>query len=178
MSCCGRFWAISASTWTGPARPPALARSLMRPMASASDRGVMPTSTARPTEGTWPARVIIIDDHEISRLAFVALLRAEGIDVTAGLRTSDQVITAARAHRPDVAIVDVTPAADTGFAIAEALLALPARPIVILTSTIGRTHFGTQLNGHRFIAKADICSAAIARLATAPETGRPESPNR
>ena len=100
MSCCGRFWAISASTWTGPARPPALARSLMRPMASASDRGVMPTSTASP--GTWPARVIIIDDHEISRAAFIALLRAEGIDVTAGLKTSGQVITAARAHRADV----------------------------------------------------------------------------
>jgi len=77
----------------------------MRPMAPASDRGVMPTSTASP--GRWPARVIIIDDHEISRAAFIALLRAEGIDVTAGLRTSDQVITAARAppgrgdHRRD-----------------------------------------------------------------------------
>ena len=42
----------------------------------------MPTSTASP--GRWPARVIIIDDHEISRAAFIALLRAEGIDVTAG----------------------------------------------------------------------------------------------
>ena len=88
----------------------------MRPMAPASDRGVMPTSTASP--GTWPARVIMIDDHEISRAAFIALLRAEGIDVTAGLRTTDQVITAARAHRPDAAIIDVTPAAGTGFAIA------------------------------------------------------------
>jgi two-component system response regulator DesR len=138
----------------------------------------MPANTASHTEGTWPARVIIIDDHEISRAAFVALLRAEGIDVTAGLGTSDPVITAARAHRPDVAIVDVAPAADAGFAIADALLALPAPPIVILTSSTGRTHFGTQLNGHRFIAKADICAAAIARLATAPEAGRPESPNR
>ena len=46
----------------------------MRPMASASDPGVMPTSTASPS--TWPAWVII-DDHEISRAAFVALLRAE-----------------------------------------------------------------------------------------------------
>ena len=148
----------------------------MRPMAPASDRGVMPTSTASP--GRWPARVIIIDDHEISRAAFIALLRAEGIDVTAGLRTTDQVITAARAHRPDAAIIDVTPAAGTGFAIAEALLALPAPPIVILTSSTGRTHFGTRLTGHRFIAKADICTAAITRLATAPEAGRPESPNR
>ena len=148
----------------------------MRPMAPASDRGVMPTSTASP--GRWPARVIIIDDHEISRAAFIALLRAEGIDVTAGLRTSDQVITAARAHRPDAAIIDVTPAAGTGFAIAKALLALPAPPIVILTSSIGRAHFGTQLTGHRFIAKADICAAAIASLATASKPDQRESPSR
>jgi hypothetical protein len=40
-------------------------------MASASDSGVKPASTASPAEGTWPARVIIIDDHEISRAAFV-----------------------------------------------------------------------------------------------------------
>jgi CheY-like chemotaxis protein len=147
-------------------------------MASASDPGVMPASTASPTEGTWPARVMIIDDHEISRAAFVALLRAEGIDVTAVPAASDQVITAVRAHRPDVAIVDVTPTADTGFAIAEALLALPAPPIVILTSSTGRSHFGNRLNGHRFIAKADICTAAITPLAIAPKTRRPESPNR
>ena len=88
------------------------------------------------------------------------------------------MITAARAYCPDVAIIDVTPAADTGFAIAEALLALPAPPIVILTSSVARTHFGTRLDGHRFIAKADICTAAIALLATAPKTRQPESPNR
>ena len=138
----------------------------------------MPASTASPTEGTWRPRVIIVDDHEISRAAFIALLRAEGINATAGLKTSDPVITATRAHRPDVAIIDVTPTADTGFAIADTLLALPAPPIVILTSSTGRTHFGTRLTGHRFIAKADICTAAITRLATAPKTRRPESPNR
>ena len=88
------------------------------------------------------------------------------------------MITAARAHRPDAAIIDVTPAAGTGFAIAKALLALPAPPIVILTSSIGRAHFGTQLTGHRFIAKADISGAAIASLATASKPGRPESPSR
>ena len=105
----------------------------------------MPASTASPTEGTWRPRVIIVDDHEISRAAFVALLRAEGIDVTAGPAASDQVITVTRAHRPDVAIIDVTPAADAGFAIAETLLALPAPPIVILTSSTGPSHFGTQV---------------------------------
>ena len=149
----------------------------MRPMTRAGIVEVMRISTAS-SGGASPTRVIIIDDHEITRAAYTALLRAEGTDVIADLRASGRALTAARIHRPDVAIIDVTPAADAGFAIAETLLALPAPPIVILTSTIGRTHFGTRLNGHRFIAKADICSVAIARLATAPETGRPESPNR
>jgi len=67
-----------------------------------------------------------------------------------------------------VAIVDVTPAADTGFAVADGLRALPAPPIVILTSSTDRTQFAARLNGLRFIAKADICAAAIARLARAP----------
>jgi CheY-like chemotaxis protein len=134
----------------------------------------MPASTDSATNGTWPAQVIIIDDHEISRAACTALLRAEGIDVT-DVRASDQALTVARALRADVAIIDVTPAADTGFDIARRLRALPAPPIVILTSSTDRTQFGTQLNCHRFIDKADICAAAIIRLATAPATSWPES---
>jgi len=53
-------------------------------MAPASDRGVMPASTASPTEGTWPARVIIIDDHEISRAAPRAGLQPAGRAARAG----------------------------------------------------------------------------------------------
>jgi len=120
---------------------------------------------------------MIIDDHEISRAACRALLRTEGMDVVADVAPGDQAITAAAALRPDVAVVDVSPAAGAGFGIARWLRALPTPPIVILTSSTGRTEFGAGLNGHRFIAKADICAAAIARLATAPETGGPESPN-
>ena len=75
-----------------------------------------------------------------------------------------------------MAIVDVTPAADTGFAVADGLRALPAPPIVILTSSTDRTQFGARLNGLRFIAKADICAAAIARLARAPDAGGQDRP--
>ena len=84
----------------------------------------------------------------------------------------------ARALRPGVIIVDVTPAADTGFAIARRLRALlPAPPIVILTSSTDRTRFGARLDGHVFIAKADIRSATITRLARSPETDGLESRN-
>jgi DNA-binding NarL/FixJ family response regulator len=125
----------------------------------------MPTSTHDPAHGTQPPRILIIDDHEISRAAYRALLRTEGLDVIADVAADGQALAAARALRPDVAIVDVAPAATTGFAIADELLALPAPPVVILTSSADRAKFGAGLNGHRFIGKASLCAAAIARLA-------------
>ena len=123
-------------------------------------------------------RIMIIDNHEISRAAFCALLRSEGVDVLADLSAGRDALAMARALRPEVIIVDVTPAADTGFGIARRLHALlPAPPIVILTSSTDRTRFGARLDGHVFIAKADISSAAIARLARSPGTDRLESRN-
>ena len=123
-------------------------------------------------------RIMIIDDHEISRAAFCALLRSEGADVVADLGAGHDAVAMARALRPEAVIVDVTPAAGTGFGIARRLRALlPAPPIVILTSSTDRTRFGAQLDGHVFIAKADIRAAAIARLARFPEMDGPESRN-
>jgi DNA-binding NarL/FixJ family response regulator len=116
-------------------------------------------------------RIMIIDDHEISRTAFCALLRSEGADVVADIGADRDALATARALRPEVVIVDVTPAADTGFGIARRLRALlPGPPAVVLTSSTDRALFGAELDGHVFIAKADICSAAIARLARSPGT--------
>ena len=123
-------------------------------------------------------RIMIIDDHEISRAAFCALLRSEGTDVVADLNAGHDALAMARVLHPEVVIVDVTPAAVTGFAIARQLRALlPAPPIVILTSSTNRIQFGAQLDGHVFIAKADIRSAAIAQLARFSETDGLESRN-
>jgi DNA-binding NarL/FixJ family response regulator len=122
-------------------------------------------------------RIVIIDDHEISRAAICALLGSEGADVVADLSAGRDAVAMARALRPEVVIVDVTPAADTGFGIARRLRAPPAPPIVILTSSTDHTRFGAQLDGHMFIAKADISSAAIAQLARSTETDGLESGN-
>jgi len=103
---------------------------------------------------------LIVDDHEISRAALRALLRTEGIDV-ADAQTGDPAITAAIAFRPDVVIVDVTPADPAGFLIARRLQALPDAPAVVLTSSASRCRFGSRLDHHPFIAKADLCARAI-----------------
>jgi CheY-like chemotaxis protein len=60
-----------------------------------------------------PSRILIVDDHEVSRAALRALLRTEGIDV-ADMRTGDTAVTAAIDFRPDVVVVDVTPPTPPG----------------------------------------------------------------
>ena len=112
--------------------------------------------------GRRPVRVLIVDGHEIFRAACRALLRTEGIDVIADVPAGCEAIMAAIALRPDVAIVDVTPADGTGFLIGRRLAGLPDPPAVMLASSADRCRFGSQLDGYRFIAKADICARAIA----------------
>jgi DNA-binding NarL/FixJ family response regulator len=119
-----------------------------------------------------PVRVLIVDGHEIFRAACCALLRTEGIDVIADVPAGDEVIAAATVLGPDVVIVDVTPADDTGFRIARRLANLPDPPAVMLASSADRRQFGSRLDGYRFIAKADICAQAIANTAQARQQTR------
>ena len=119
-----------------------------------------------------PVRVLIVDGHEIFRAACRALLRTEGIDVIADVPAGDEVIAAATSLRPDVVIVDVTPADDTGFRIARRLTNLPDPPAVMLASSADRCQFDSRLDGYRFIAKADICAQAIAITAQARQQTR------
>jgi CheY-like chemotaxis protein len=110
--------------------------------------------------GQRPMRVLLVDDHEISRAAISALLRTEGADV-AGTGTGKAAIAVAIAFRPAVAVVDVTPADATGFRIADQLQALPDGPAVVLTSSADKRRFASQLDSYRFVAKADLCVRTI-----------------
>jgi CheY-like chemotaxis protein len=110
--------------------------------------------------GQRPIRVLLVDDHEISRAAISALLRTEGADV-AGTGTDGTAIAVAIAFRPAVAIVDVTPADATGFRIADLLQALPDGPAVVLTSSADKRRFASRLDSYRFVAKADLCVQTI-----------------
>ena len=121
----------------------------------------MPPDTASaPDGGTRPTRILLVDGHEISRAALRALLRTEGLDV-ADVPAGDAAITAAIDFRPDVVIVDVTPASPAGFLTACQLRTLPDAPLVVLTSSASRCRFGSQLERHPFVAKADLCARTI-----------------
>ena len=110
--------------------------------------------------GQRPMRVLLVDDHDISRAAVSALLRTQGAEV-ADLGTGDAALAVAIAFRPAVAIIDVTPADASGFAIADRLRALPDGPAVVLTSSADRRRFASRLDSYRFVAKADLCIQAI-----------------
>ena len=110
--------------------------------------------------GQRPMRVLLVDDHEISRAAISALLRTEGAEV-ADIGTADAALAVALSFRPAVAIVDVTPADVTGFRIADQLQALPDGPAVVLTSSADKRRFASQLDSYRFVAKADLCVQTI-----------------
>jgi DNA-binding NarL/FixJ family response regulator len=61
--------------------------------------------TAR--EGGRPIRVVIADDSVLLREGLVRLLSEEGFDVVAAVGDASALLTAASAHRPDLAVVDV-----------------------------------------------------------------------
>src|ERR1700745_512178 len=96
----------------------------MRTGPSSCDRRGMPPDIGSPLGGKQPTRILIVDDHEVSRAAVRALLRTEGIDVAA-VGAGVGALPAAFASPPEVVSVDGPPADPAGFLIARQLRALP-----------------------------------------------------
>lgn len=88
---------------------------------------------------TQTIRLLLVDDQDLIREALSALLDIEDdFEVVAAVDRGDKVLDAARAHRPDVALLDVEMPGLDGIAAAAQLTAqLPACRVVILT-TFGR----------------------------------------
>jgi two-component system, NarL family, response regulator DesR len=117
-------------------------------------------------------RLLLADDQELIRRALAALLDLEDdFDVVALVGRGDQVVEAARAHRPDVALLDIEMPGLDGLA-AAALLAdhLPACKVVILT-TFGRAGYlrrAMDAGAVGFVVKdapAEMLADAIRRVA-------------
>ena len=87
-------------------------------------------------------RVLLAEDQAMVREALAALLALEDdIEIVAQVGRGDEVVAAARAARPDVALLDIEMPGLTGLEAAKALRAeLPGCSVVILT-TFGRVGY-------------------------------------
>ena len=130
-----------------------------------------------------PGRVILVDDHAGFRARARALLEAEGLDVVGEARTGAEALEVVQRVGADIVLLDVVLPEQDGFAVAEAISALPHPPAVILTSSRDAADFGDRLTRAPvlgFLPKAEVSAAAIDQLVR--ERGRedeaPPTPSR
>jgi len=81
-------------------------------------------------------RLLLADDENLIRSALAVLLgMEEDLEVVAQARSGDEALAMARAHRPDVAVLDLQMPGLDGIAVAEALRSeLPSCASVLVTS--------------------------------------------
>jgi two-component system response regulator DevR len=85
---------------------------------------------------TRSIRILIADDHEVVRIGLVSLLdRQPGFRVVAEAGSGDEAVRLARAHRPDVVVMDIRMPNGSGTDACRLITAeLPDTPVVMLTS--------------------------------------------
>src|SRR6185437_10354213 len=84
-------------------------------------------------------RVLIAEDQAMVRGALASLLALEDdIDVVAEVGRGDEVLAAARAHAPDVALLDIEMPGQDGIAAAAELRLNLARTQTLILTTFGR----------------------------------------
>ncbi|MDE9364925.1 response regulator transcription factor [Luteipulveratus sp. YIM 133132] len=92
-------------------------------------------------------RILIAEDIDLVGEAFEALLQGEpGYDVVARVTRGDEVLQAAYAYRPDIALLDIDMPGRTGIqACAELHKALPEVRVILLTALPGSGHLPRAL---------------------------------
>ncbi len=117
-------------------------------------------------------RLLLADDQELVRSALAALLGLEeDFDVVATVGRGDEVVAAAKAHRPDIALLDIEMPGIDGLAAAAVLAQeVPGCRALILT-TFGRPGYlrrAMEAGAHGFVVKdapAEQLADAIRRVA-------------
>jgi two-component system, NarL family, nitrate/nitrite response regulator NarL len=112
-------------------------------------------------------RILIVDDNASFLDAARTLLEAEGMSVVALASSGAEAAALCAALQPDVALVDVTLAGESGFTVAQALTDATPSLSVILISTHAEADFLeliTDSPARGFLAKSEFSAAAIRRL--------------
>ncbi|GGJ43336.1 hypothetical protein GCM10010121_063220 [Streptomyces brasiliensis] len=117
---------------------------------------------------TSPVRLLLADDEHLIRGALAALLSLEDdLAVVAEAATGPEALAMARAHRPDVAVLDLQMPGADGVTVTTSLRAeLPDCQVLIVT--------GHGRPGHLKRALAGVC-AGSSRRRSAPSASRRSS---
>ena len=112
-------------------------------------------------------RVLIVDDNGAFRAAARQLLERAGFAVVAEAESGAVGVEQAKAHSPDVAIVDVQLPDFDGFEVAARLAELDVPPRVILISSLDDADFGALVAGSSalgFLPKAELSGSLVNAL--------------
>jgi two-component system, NarL family, nitrate/nitrite response regulator NarL len=120
-------------------------------------------------------RALIVDDNTDYLGVARAVLRRQGIVVVGIASTGPEALAAARAHEPDVALVDVELGSESGFDVAERLSRLAEwRTRVILISARSQDDLQDLIAASPaigFLPKSRLSAGAIAELLDRSDTG-------
>jgi DNA-binding NarL/FixJ family response regulator len=115
-----------------------------------------------------PCRVLIVDDNQRFLDAARALLVREGMGIVATATRSTEALDLADELRPDVVLVDVVLADESGFDLARRFADRdPEGPAVILVSTHAEEDFAElveESSAIGFLPKAELSAGVIQRL--------------
>src|SRR5690348_12658194 len=112
-------------------------------------------------------RCLIVDDNSHFGADARSLLEGEGIEVVGIAPSGDEAVRLAQAHRPDVALVDISLGGESGFDVAGRLADGAPGLAVILISTYDEREFGDRIAASPavgFIPKASLHSESVRRL--------------
>ena len=114
-------------------------------------------------------RVLIVDDNRSFLTAAHVLLELEGLAIVGMASTSAEALRTAVAVRPDVVLVDITLAGQSGFDLARKLDAddHSGESTVILVSTHAKADFAdliAESPATGFLPKSELSADAIERL--------------
>jgi DNA-binding NarL/FixJ family response regulator len=114
-------------------------------------------------------RVLIVDDSRSFLDAARVLLELEGLTIVGMVSTSAEALRAAEAVRPDVVLVDIMLAGESGFDLARSLVAddHSGESAVILVSTHAEADFADLIADSPaagFLPKSDLSADAIGRV--------------
>jgi len=114
--------------------------------------------------------VLIVDDHPDFRAFARVLLEAGGFEVVGEADDGASGLSAARALKPALVLLDVQLPDIDGFAVCERLAAEEAPPVVVLTSSRDAASYRRRLgasSARGFIAKAQLSGPALTAFADA-----------